>query len=286
MDSYAFNAIGTHWTISLDGRPFDQKTKNDIQGFLEVFSSRFSRFLPESEVHVREGTHTLSDEFTEILTRADALRKLTNGSYDPAVAGVLERAGYNKDYRLTPIDALMQEELPIWTLEGDRLSVDRDATFDLGGIGKGYAIDRVAKIMEQNGCEWYLVEGGGDMVATRKKDGYGWRVAIEWPGKDDTAAAVVTLKDQGLAASDTFRRRWGKWHHIVDAKTQAPVGRVLGCTAIAKNGWDADSMTSALFFAPHEDYQHIAQKFDAQYLVFLGNNEVLTSRGFPGEKFF
>lgn len=285
MDAFSFTAIGTHWTISVDGQEFTQEMKDKIQSFLEAFNSRFSRFLPGSEVHVRKGTYPISEEFAALLTRADELRRLTNGSFDPAVALVLEEAGYDKDYRLTASPTSSEQILPVWSLEGSVLTVDRDATFDLGGIGKGYAIDQVARMMESHGFQWYLVEGGGDMVATTKKDGSGWRVAVEWPGKEDTAAAIVMLKNEGFAASDTFRRRWGKWHHIVDAKTKTPLKAVIGCAVIAQNGWGADSMTSALFFAAQKDYQQIAQQFHAAYLVFLEDGEVLVSEKFVGELF-
>src|SRR3989344_2486826 len=141
-------------------------------------------------------------------------------------------------------------EMPMWTLAAQTLTLDGPAVFDIGGMGKGYCIDRVADIIRSYGHEHFLVDGGGDIFATTKAGGAPWRIAIEYPGKPDMAAGLVDLKDQGLAVSDGFRRRWGKWHHIVDPKSKKSVERVAGAAAVASSAWDADCATSALFFAP------------------------------------
>ena len=88
--------------------------------------------------------------------------------------------------------------LPKWELRGQVLWLDGPVVFDLGGMGEGYCIDRVADILETSGYAHYLVDGGGDIYATTKRDGGEWRVALEYPGKADTAAGMVLLKNEGV----------------------------------------------------------------------------------------
>lgn len=287
MNDFSFTGLGTAWSVVVDGEPFRDQTKETLLHFVETFESRFSRFLPQSEVNAfREstaGAYVISPEFLSLLTIAHRLRVLTEGVYDPAVATLLENAGYGAKENMRPLAERENTHLPVWSLSGDKLIIDGPIAFDLGGIGKGYCIDEVAKIVRDAGYEHFLVDGGGDMVATTKSDGRPWRVAVEYPGKPDTAASLVNLSNQGLAVSDSFRRRWGKWHHLIDAQKKKPIESIVGCAALAQNAWSADCMTSGLFFASPGGYQALVQEFNAEYLVFQSDGTTLVSTGWPGE---
>ena len=103
------------------------------------------------------------------------------------------------------------------------------------------------------------------------------------PGKADTAAGMVLLKNEGFAVSDTFRRRWGGWHHIVHPYLRAPIETILGVAAVAPTAWDADCATSALFFAEPGEYAAVAKSLGASYLVFRPDGSTLVSAGLGGQ---
>jgi thiamine biosynthesis lipoprotein len=280
--------LGTQWSVLIDGKSFRDRAKRAILRYTEDFENRFSRFLPESEVNAfREspaGDFTVSKEFSLLLAAADRLRVLTAGAYDPAVGSVLEAAGYGaQNNRLNPLERAGSPHIPLWSLAGETLTIDGPIAFDLGGIGKGYCIDRVAERVRSFGYDHFLVDGGGDMAATTKADGSAWRVAIEYPGKPDTAASIAELSHQGLAVSDSFRRRWGKWHHLIDVQGEKPVEGIIGCAAVSPDAWAADRMTSGLFFAPPENYPALAREFGASYLVFRSDGTVNVSSDWKGE---
>jgi FAD:protein FMN transferase len=290
MQEIRFERIGTHWSISIDRNTHDPEIEPAILNWLGIFEAKFSRFKSTSEVNsFREssaGEYRITEEFAHLLIRADELRTYTDGVYDPAVATLLEKAGYDAGYRLKADEAAVRShKMPKWNVRGTTLSISGPTAFDLGGIGKGYAIDRVADIIKGMGNPHYLVEGGGDMAGTDKQDGSAWRVAVEWPNKPDTAAGVVELRGQGFAASDSFRRRWGKWHHLVNAKEKTPVDHIAGCAVVAGNAWDADSMTSALCFATSDKWPLIARHFHASYIVFGNDGKVDVSPNWKGELF-
>lgn len=266
--------------------------ETDRQALVEMvahFEKRFSRFLLESEVNqfreARPGTHEISEEFSRLLVRADALRGLTQGKYDPAVGRLLEQAGYDPSYRFEEEKTADEYVLPKWSLVGRNLTIDGPVVFDLGGIGKGYCIDLVAEFLKERGYVYFLVEGGGDMYGTTKHDGGAYRVALEWPGKPDTAFGIVELRSQGIAVSDSFKRRWKNWHHILDLETKKPVQATIGCAALAKSAFDADCLTSVLFLSSSEVYGKASQELQGEYVVFQENGTVLASQGWPGELF-
>ncbi|MFZ3032345.1 MAG: FAD:protein FMN transferase, partial [Candidatus Moraniibacteriota bacterium] len=140
-------------------------------------------------------------------------------------------------------------------------------------------------ILKQEGERYFLVEGGGDMYGTTKRDGSPYRVALEWPGKPDIAFGVVELKHQGVAVSDSFKRRWGKWHHILDSHTKQPIESVLGAAAVAPSAFAADCMTSGLFLAPPAKYGELSRVLEAEYVVFQKDGTVSIGPHWPGELF-
>lgn len=287
MAQFDFQGLGTTWSVVVDSTTATGDLEGKILSYARDFESRFSRFLPGSEVNAfREaaaGTYPISSEFARLLVRAAELRTRTGGIYDPAVGGVLEGAGYGGQSGLVPVR--YDAALPVWSISGETVTLDGPIAFDLGGIGKGYCIDRIADIIRAAGQNHFIVDGGGDMYGTTKADGRPWRVAIEYPGKPDMAAGTVELCDQGLAVSDSFRRRWGKSHHLMDPKARQSVEAVVGAAAVAPDAWSADCMTSGLFFASPERYGDVAAALRASYLVFYADGRAVASETWRGELF-
>ncbi len=289
MEEFTFKAIGTEWRITSKEAPFRDEDQKEVLVFVNDFENRFSRFIDTSEVNAfrgaEAGTYPISEEFATLLAEADRLRELTGGVYDPAAGELLERAGYDKNYRMKPDDNTEGFVLPEWELEGKDLTINGPTAFDLGGIGKGYCIDRIANILISLGYHNIAVEAGGDMYVTEKPDGSAWKVAIQYPGKENIAVGTVELRNEALAVSDSFRRRWDNWHHIVDPHENKAIEHTIGAAAVAQNAWYADCMTSALFLAPRTTHPSIAQNYNAAYLTFGGNGECVASSNWNGEIF-
>lgn len=289
METFSFSALGTKWSILVDHDSFPGEHQKAILTEVATFENRFSRFILTSEVNqFREGaagTYEVSELFALLLTRADRLRQLTGGVYDPAIGGLLEHAGYDPTYRLESDRKVETFRLPQWSLSDQKVTLDGPVVFDFGGIGKGYCIDMVAGILERLGYRYYLVEGGGDMYGTAKRDGSPYQVALEWPGKPDTAFGVVVLNHQAVAVSDSFKRRWQKWHHIIDPHAKKPIEEVVGCAALARSAFAADCMTSALFLSSEERYPELREELGAEYVVLRATGTVAVSPSWPGELF-
>ncbi|MDD5084306.1 MAG: FAD:protein FMN transferase [Candidatus Moranbacteria bacterium] len=287
METFSFSGLGTGWSVLIDGGTLRPEVKKSILSYTENFEKRFSRFLPQSEVNAfrksEAGTYEPSSDFSYLLKVADRLRFLTNGKYDPAVASILEDAGYGPVKKLGPLKKREGDIVPQWSLSGNMLSIDGPIAFDFGGIGKGYCIDGVAALLRDAGYGYFLVEGGGDMVATTKADGSPFRIAIEYPGRPDTAASMVDLSNQGIAVSDIFRRRFGKWHHLIDVQEKKPIQAIIGSAAVAKDAFFADCMTSGLFFAPIRNRPLLASAFESAYIVFRKDGMAHASSDWPGE---
>jgi thiamine biosynthesis lipoprotein ApbE len=123
------------------------------------------------------------------------------------------------------------------------------------------------------------------MMGTTKRNGEGWRIALEWPGRPEMAIGLSELKNQAIAVSDTFKRRWKNWHHLISAQSQKPLQEIVGLMAIAPTAFAADQCTSGLAFGSPKKFSKIAKAFKAEYLLVYEDQRLVTSPDWPGEFF-
>lgn len=288
--------MGTVWYISTFG-----EVPSELWQKLEQESARFeaqySRFIMTSEANAwREiaepVTTTITEPLAQMLQFAQDLKQLTHGRFDPAVGGLLEEIGYDSQYSFRPSEPEKWHS-PEWSIQGDQLSISEKLVIDIGGFGKGFWIDQLSKMLTDAGFPHHLVDGGGDMYATTKPDGSGWRVAIEQPGMPDTARDVVTLQNQALAVSDTLKRQWGTsgtdtqneqaWHHVLNPITRTNSQQLIGAAVIAPQAMIADALTTAIMVSPAEEWGSISDTYQAQFSVITPQKMVYTHPDWPGE---
>ncbi len=288
-----FQALGTQFHVEFRTSAPERATEiwSELEAMTLLFDAQFSRFIADSEVNrwrdAEAGVYPISDRLAELLEHADELRTLTGGKFDPAVASLLEDEGYDLHYSFIRTAGKQDRLLSHWELyhRPNRVKISGPIIFDLGGFGKGYWIDQLSNHLRAQGAQHWLVDGGGDMAASSKSASSGYSIALEWPGKPNTAIGKLELLHQGFAASDIYKRRWGNSHHIMDIEKKRPTMHVLGAFTVAKDAMSADMMTSALMLCGPEDYLRIARVLGGEYLAVLADNTVHVSGGWPGEVF-
>ena len=134
-------------------------------------------------------------------------------------------------------------------------------TLDFSAIGKGYAVDRLAEVLDDASCSAYLVELGGEIrVFGHSPAGGAWRLAVESPAGGELPDRL-TLREGGVATSGDYRQhlpapvaageagedRGGRVSHIIDPRTGFPVAhRLAGVTVVAETALLADAYATAL----------------------------------------
>lgn len=196
----------------------------------------FSRYRTDNVIHTinhAEGRPVEVDEETaRLLTFADRCHALSGGRFD-ITSGVLGRVWRFDGGTDLPDPAAIASllELVGWhraTWAPPVLTLPTGMQIDLGGIGKEYAVDRVAEELAHRFDDGYLVNFGGDIATTGPQaDGSAWRVGVEDPRIEGRAARAAALRRGGLATSGDARRflmhdgvRYG---HILDPRTGWPV---------------------------------------------------------------
>jgi thiamine biosynthesis lipoprotein len=200
---------------------------------------------------------------------AAALSSQTSGLYNPGILPALEAAGYDRSFeRLArPEDrpasassepvARVEAPLPPPPYE---LDVERRAVrlapgvrLDLGGIGKGLAVDVAAtELADQPG---FLIDAGGDIrVGGESPDGGPWGIAVQDPLDLDRDLAVLAVASGAVATSSVGRRRWLQRgevrHHLIDPRTgRSAASDVLAATVLAPRCADAEVFAKAVVIA-------------------------------------
>jgi thiamine biosynthesis lipoprotein len=182
--------------------------------------------------------------FDPCLGRATALWDVGHRSMPPAADAVRQLAG-RRLYRALDLDH---------RADGGRIRfTDADASLDLGGIGKGYAVDRAVAALREWGITNGLVNVGGDLYALgTSEDGDPWNVGIRSPWEPDRVAEKLEVGDGAVATSGDylqyFQHGGGRFHHLLDPATGAPrQARIHSVTVRADACMTADAAATAVF---------------------------------------
>lgn len=244
--------MGTEVELFLDADT-GMSVLEDGERELRRLEALLSRFLPDSELSRlnREGALRVGPELLELAQRALDARESTGGRFDPTVHDALVGAGYDRSFELLEDERPRSVGLPARC--GGHVTVDLAAStvalepgfrLDLGGIAKGWAVDRALVLLSEHGPA--LVNAGGDLAGC----GRPWTVGVETPG----GAITLELEDGAVATSGCDRRTWHRGdreqHHLIDPLTGLPSeGDLLTVTTVAPTATQAEVLAKSLFLA-------------------------------------
>lgn len=214
MTPLTFTALGTQWWIELfDNIPAQrhQVISDDIVALLQSIEGRFSRFLPNSlvsQLNTARALHTADADLQELLTTGQKLYTDTQGIFNILLGDHLSARGYNADYSFQATVAPKKIANPSIDLEinGNTITLHH-GSIDLGGIGKGWAIDKIAELLHRHHVHEFLINGGGDLYGTTEH-GNPIEIYLEHPTVPGTFLGTTAICNQGFAASSPHKRKW------------------------------------------------------------------------------
>ncbi len=144
------------------------------------------------------------------------------------------------------------------------LALDPGTRIDLGGIAKGYAVERVAALLRDAGVHDGLVDLSGNMMAMGAPPGEsGWRIGIRDPRDREPWFARVTLRDRAISTSGQYEQfvaaNGRTYGHIIDPRTGQPAQGVLSVTVIAASPFETDAWDTGLFVLGPEEAMKVAR---------------------------
>lgn len=285
---FNFEAIGTKWQIdSADELSAAEQSVllEKIKDRIAVFDQAYSRFREDSLVAAMSrasGSFELPTDAAPMLELYRALYRLTEGAFTPLIGQVLIDAGYDARYSL---QARSLHQPPSWEevieYHLPNLTMKKPAMLDFGAAGKGYLIDIVAALLRDSELRSFCIDAGGD-IFYQHAAGEKLRVGLEHPENVRQVIGVAEIIDQSICGSAGNRRRWGKFHHIVNPHTLTSPNGILATWAVASTTMLADALATCLFFVRSATLRTV---YDFEYLILYPDYSVEISPRFPGEIF-
>lgn len=262
----AGKVFGTFYNITYQG---DSDLRTDIDEALQRVDNEFSMFNPQSTVaRINRGEQpALSAMFQEVYKLAQTVAKETDGAFDPTVAPLVNAWGFGFKNEQMPTPAQVDSLLKIRN------------QLDFSAIAKGYGSDVVARLLRSKGIDNFMVEIGGEVVASGKNaQGQPWRIGVtkptEQPDAEGELQTVLTITDKAMATSGNYRNFYykggRKYAHTIDPRTGYPVQHnILSATVLADDCAMADAYATSFMVLGLDDALKVLRRHRELMAYFI-----------------
>ncbi len=261
----ARDMMGTRVSVELWADSDDQGASAIEAAMFEL--SEVNRLMnpwdPESELSMlnREayrGPVRVSAPLYEVIDRSVHYSRLSDGAFDVTFA----TAGQHYDYRKGVAPGKEVLDVAVGTLDYKYLRMDPQARtiaynieglqVDLGGIAKGYAVDRAIDALQRRGIISAVVSAGGDSRILGNLGDRPRTIGIRHPRKKNDFIVMIPLEDAAISTSGDYERFFisedgSRVHHILDPKTGKSVGAVQSASVLADRAVDSDALSTTIF---------------------------------------
>ena len=258
--------MGTYYNIKIRTRKEDNMLPQRINQRLEELNREMSVFDSESEISRINSAKAgewieLSPEMSKVMKDSAKVWRLSNGAFDPTVGRLVDLWGFGASApQKAPTEAEIKEVLKYTGFDKlkfadgyTRVKKSNDNIYiNLSAIAKGYGVDHIAKLLEDEGYTDFIVEIGGEVVArgNRSEEEKGWKIGIVKPVETPENAFVASLKNAAVATSGDYRNYYykdgKKYSHTISPQNGHPVEHNLASvTVFDDNCMNADALATA-----------------------------------------
>jgi len=301
--TYSDKAMGTSvsvwfWT---DREADAAKAAEAMFTEIKRLDKEMTTWLPDSDLSkinaaAGEKPVKVSDETLAVIARALDVSKRSGGVFDITVQAFHGLWKFDEDMDGSlPDQAEVKKRLALIGWKDVVLDKAKKTVFlkrkgmaiTLGGIAKGYAVDKCVALLEARGFTDFMVQAGGDMYVAGSKGKDPWIVGIRDPrGPKDSMFAIAPIKNHSFSTSGDYERGFVKdgvrYHHILDPRTGQPAHASRSVTIRAKDAFTADAWSKVMFIDGVEQGEKIIKdnKLDDFEVVWVDDqNKVTTTPG-------
>lgn len=287
--------FGTSYNITYQS---NDNLKPEIEKTLAEVDASLSPFNEKSVItHVNKNEAvTLDDHFITVFRLSSEIYKDTEGAFDITVAPLVNAWGFGFKNGITPdchaIDSLMQfvgfDKVKLQ--DGKIIKTDDRLMLDCSAIAKGYGVDVVARLLKSKGIDNYMVEIGGEIVASGENPkGAPWRIGVSKPDDDSVNVSneiqgIINISNRAMATSGNYRNFYykggKKYAHTIDPKTGCPVQHsILSATVVSDECAKADAYATAFMVMGLDKAKAVLARHKDMMAYFIysddkGNNKV------------
>lgn len=284
-----FFAMDTYMTFTAYGEGAE-KALDKAEQEIRTLESEWSVTDEHSEIyavnHSGGNPVTLSEDTADVVRFALEMAQETGGALEPTIYPVLTAWGFTTDHNRIPGSSEIKELLGLVDYEkvqlnGQEIRLPEGMELDLGAVGKGYAGDLAASLVEEAGVTSALLNIGGNVQTVGSKpDGSKWRLAIRSP-YGEGEVGVLEVSDCAVVTSGNYERYFtgedGKrYGHIIDPKTGYPVDNGLASvTIITDEGKMGDALSTSMFVKGLQGAQEYWKSHDGFEMIIMTEDKEL-----------
>jgi FAD:protein FMN transferase len=259
------------------------ETVEAIEAELTVYQS--SSAIARVNANAGQKATRVSTSVFDVLAKSVAVSDRLAGAFDITSGPLIEAWGFTKRSGRRPTDPQLRDALQFVGWQRLRLDPEtRDVylpegmSINLGAIGKGHALDRIAAQLRLAGIDDFLLHGGNSSLLARghadRNASAGWLVGLSHPTRTNVRLGGIRLRDQALATSGSgkqfFHYQGQRYGHVIDPRTGWPAGDCHSLTVLANDAALADAMATGLFvLGSAAATEFVNQNEDIQVLMVL-----------------
>jgi thiamine biosynthesis lipoprotein len=266
-----------------------------VMAELRRIDNLMSHYKPESQLskinaRAAEEPVQVDPELFDLIKLSTHFSEITEGAFDITYASV----GHLYDYphHVHPSEAQIKAALPAVNWRNMLFDpVNHTVRFehpgmriDLGGIGKGYAVDRGIAILRARGFQHALVNAGGDSRIIGDRMGRPWFIGIRNPDDRDKVVTRIPITNSAMSTSGDYERFFDeggvRYHHIIDPRTGRSASKVRSATILGPTATETDGMSKTAFVLGPEKALEIINRMPQYDAVFVTpEGKILYSNG-------
>ncbi|AKG33741.1 FAD:protein FMN transferase [Paenibacillus durus] len=300
--SQQFYIYDTVVSIKIFGDKVSQKNMDDIQQLLERMDIEFSRTKEGGEIYnvnLQAGKNAVavSDETLDAIKQSIKYAEEMNGLFDPTIGPLVDLWNIGNGGEKVPQQAEIDKAKSLTNYKD--IIIDEQAktvklakegmVLDLGGIGKGYAADRIADYLKSQGLDSAMINLGGSSIIGlgTKPSGAQWNIGLQDPDKSrGTQLGTIKISNEVIDASGVYERFFiqdgVRYHHILDPRTGYPSQNGLkSVTIMSPNATDADALSTGVFLMGYEEglkyLESLPEKVEAFFIT--DDNKIYATPG-------
>ena len=294
-------AMGTVIEITLIGDNEEAANKAALRAFREMkrIEQLMSPWIESADVfRINQSSGKervkISNETLEVIKKAQEISELSDGRFDITVGPLAELWRKAREKKIPPSAVEVKEKLGLVNFKN--IEMDREGkvflkkkgmAVDLGGIAKGYAVDRAFELLKSLGYKDLIVNAGGDLRVGGLKNNQPWSIGIQHPRESKNFLARISVSDMAVATSGDYERFFiyegRRYHHIFNPKDGFPTDDCQSVTVLCKEGMMADALATAVFVLGPEKGYALCQKLEGvDCLIMDKEGKIIFSPGLKG----
>lgn len=261
---------------------------------IEEMMSEWKDDSPVSLINRNAGKKPVEvpDELFKVISAAQQVSELTDGAFDISWAAMRGLWNFAPGHERVPTEDEIKDALRLIDYRNIELDPKKKTVFlkkagmsiGLGGIAKGYAVDKAMEALYRMGIKNAIVKAGGDMRVQGASDDGPWQIGIQDPRHKERFIAKLSLTNISLSTSGDYERYFIKdgllYHHIIDVKTGYPARGCRSVTLIAPDTMTSDALSTSVFIlGPVEGMKLVEKLKGVEAVIVDADGKITTSSG-------